>query len=1373
MKPRIRGTRFSRSSRMDLMRLREAATCVDEALHVYRTSTTAWETASSYYRPSDSTRPHSYDLSDPGIRHVSRQLLPSTFTSHFLNVQFKSFMGLFPQINRVWLTVDSNLFLWAYTPVGQTSPTSDMFVYEGFSQIIMSVALITPRPGIFVDSVRYLIAVATTVEISLLGVTFSSSGQLDLVPTQISISTDNVYMLKILSSDDGRLFMAGADGNLHQFVYASNHPSSFFDIFGSRPYKRARRIAHSSSVVSQFLPTLVKSLFSGRNELVDLAIEGNSLFTLSQAGLLTVYDISDNMVKSIAASLISTDVKHLFNFTVSSSDREYVSIHTVASTASSSVQLIVVTSWGERIYYSTRSSGVTSPLHPPTRPSTLRCIAYRPSPDSDCSRSSARLCVHMAWCHRGAAIFADLKDNEFDRLICVYPDINILSTQPGRSESAVHSRSGEVVITSFLRPSREFLDLASPAAQSSHEPSAASNSPIRTFAIAGAETKEGSVSNVYAPMDPHFFWVLTSSAIHLFERVSAMDKLRNILSRSPEHSDGVKKFFERYGVADSCAMCLEIAIIDSTITRTAANMFYSAGGTVGSYRGQISSASGVKRRTGADSLENTFSFHNRFDVGRAAIESTPLARFSGAHDGVTLYLAKLLHPIWSNYVTSDRNPDGYHTLSDSKENLGSVRDRLLSLISFMERYSPDDLLPKARNDDERVEDGRSFRGNRRFNEKRYGSTSEEDGFATDRVVHGLYELKRTDEARRVESDAIRELIKLAARTAEALALLMIAHDHQMHRLTLSMGKEGRQRLVECRINDLVSTEQGEIVALSLISAMFSIYNDEAAATANVGSMLQQRCGIFFNNVVEELHQGLSLLRRAVSIYSESMPEIYFDGGGGSSYGSTEGWSEYIKKADEAVMVLKNVAGNIFDLKTVFNDFKKVKAIPGLVDVGLTIGKEAEDSNRKLRAKEAYDEVLSAIKELITESNEVGGSNQGLREASLRIALNSTSETFLRRLYELLRTSRRGQEVLLKEWNDSVENYLMEHEASETLWKYYTQHGRHFEAATILLKLAETSEVELVDRLNYLSCALLNAKTGASKGDERASGLMVELSDILDVTKVQVRIRDELQSKDSKDSEVKAAVKELNSEIMDLSLLFNNYARRFQLHECCLECLRCGSYRDDKYVHQVWLDIVRRESRRTESRQLLRQSLEAIGRQFYPNEIVMPIDFVIDVLEQYNIHNGEPQLLWALNILRGIGIPWADLVDGYRKLLEQGGGGLSSAQLVSGSLTAEKPTGGASIYVMDKRDSSRGRCWTEEKAQLHLLQVTELVMNHWIDDLVGEGSAADTRRIICEGDKAMRMLQLAKSRLRAMSRAVSNTVLNSFEQLEKRMLPIVQ
>lgn len=49
----------------------------------------------------------------------------------------------------------------------------DVAYYDGLSETILSVGLVKPKPGIFQNYIRHLLVLTTTVEIVVLGVTFS------------------------------------------------------------------------------------------------------------------------------------------------------------------------------------------------------------------------------------------------------------------------------------------------------------------------------------------------------------------------------------------------------------------------------------------------------------------------------------------------------------------------------------------------------------------------------------------------------------------------------------------------------------------------------------------------------------------------------------------------------------------------------------------------------------------------------------------------------------------------------------------------------------------------------------------------------------------------------------------------------------------------------------------------------------------------------------------------------------------------------------------------------------------------------------------------------------------------------------------------
>lgn len=72
--------------------------------------------------------------------------------------------------------------------------SSDVAYFDGLNETIISVGLVKPKPGIFQSYVKYLLILTTTVEISVLGVTFSETNDGN------SISIDKLLMK--LNSDD-------------------------------------------------------------------------------------------------------------------------------------------------------------------------------------------------------------------------------------------------------------------------------------------------------------------------------------------------------------------------------------------------------------------------------------------------------------------------------------------------------------------------------------------------------------------------------------------------------------------------------------------------------------------------------------------------------------------------------------------------------------------------------------------------------------------------------------------------------------------------------------------------------------------------------------------------------------------------------------------------------------------------------------------------------------------------------------------------------------------------------------------------------------------------------------------------------------------
>ncbi|RKP33789.1 Nup133 N terminal like-domain-containing protein, partial [Dimargaris cristalligena] len=173
--------------------------------------------------------------------------LPDSLFDQYDLLHCRCFMGLFPEIQRAWLTIDHRLFLWNY------EDGSEFHAYEEQDQIIISVALVKPRTDVLDSQINHLLVLATPLEAILLGVASRPSkkkagGEVTFYSTQLNVPTDNVSIHHMVGSAAGRIFMAGSDSNLYEIVYAAEE--GWFS-------RRCRKVNLTASIYSYLMPSFL------------------------------------------------------------------------------------------------------------------------------------------------------------------------------------------------------------------------------------------------------------------------------------------------------------------------------------------------------------------------------------------------------------------------------------------------------------------------------------------------------------------------------------------------------------------------------------------------------------------------------------------------------------------------------------------------------------------------------------------------------------------------------------------------------------------------------------------------------------------------------------------------------------------------------------------------------------------------------------------------------------------------------------------------------------------------------------------------------------------------------------------------------------
>ena len=96
-------------------------------------------------------------------------------------------IGLFPEIDRAWLTIDSDIYVWRF------EDQTDLAFFDSLGDAILSVGLLTPKPNIFRPHIRYLLCLTTAVEIVLVRITTLTFVEVNIkyVLTHCSVSVSN------------------------------------------------------------------------------------------------------------------------------------------------------------------------------------------------------------------------------------------------------------------------------------------------------------------------------------------------------------------------------------------------------------------------------------------------------------------------------------------------------------------------------------------------------------------------------------------------------------------------------------------------------------------------------------------------------------------------------------------------------------------------------------------------------------------------------------------------------------------------------------------------------------------------------------------------------------------------------------------------------------------------------------------------------------------------------------------------------------------------------------------------------------------------------------------------------------------------------
>ncbi|NXO63930.1 NU155 protein, partial [Phainopepla nitens] len=1260
----------------------------------------------------------------PEISPVRRVPLPPELVEQFGHMQCNCMMGVFPEINRAWLTIDSDIFLWNFEDGG------DLAYFDGLSETILAVGLVKPKAGIFQPHVRHLLVLATPVDIVILGLHCSNiqsgtgslndsmSGGMQLLPDPLySLPTDNTYILAITSTDNGRIFLAGKDGCLYEVAYQAE--AGWFS-------QRCRKINHSKSALSFLIPSLLQFTFSEDDPVVQIAIDNsrNILYTRSEKGVLQVYDLgqdgqgmtrvtslSQNAIVSAAGSIARTIDRSVF--------KPIIQIAVIESSESIDCQLLAITHAGVRLYFSTSQF-----KHPTARPSMLTLVHVRLPPGFSASSNVEKPAkVHRALYSKGK------QWNMAQIIFCMTTRVDGHSW----ALSAIDEFKVQKIVTPLNKDIIPITD--SPVVVQQHM------------------------------LPPKKFVLLSAQGSFMFHKLRPVDQLRHLLvSNTGGDGEEIERFFKLHQEDQACATCLILACstaaYDREVSAWATRAFFRYGGeaqmrfpsalpppsNVGPILGSPVSAgsplaidspySNPSILTSGPGLQPPamstpiFTPGNSMSHPGTSISGMmgPEIVFSGRHNGICIYFARIIGNIWDGSIVVERVfKSGNREVVAIESSVPSrmlecVLQELKGLQEFLDRNSQFATVGALGNPSTPANLQQRLLGFMR-----------PDGGSSQQVQQEL-QRKYHAEAQLTEKNSLQGIQQLVRKTCQALALWKLLCEHQFSVAVGELQKELQEQLKVTAFKDLVIRDR-ELTG-ALIASLINCYIRDNAAVDGIIAHLQDICPLLYSTDDAVCSKANELLQRSRQAQSKMEKEKML----------RESLKEYQKISNQV------------DLANVCAQYRQVRFYEGVVELSLTAAEkkdpqglglhfykngEPEEDVVGLQAFQerqafiffcslyrlnSYKCITDTLQELVNQSkaapqspsvpkkpgppvlssdpNMLSNEEAGHHfEQMLKLAQRSTDELFSIALYNWLIQADLADK-LLQVTAPFLEPYLVRMTKidqnkvryMDLLWRYFEKNRNFSNAARVLAKLADlhSTEISLQQRLEYIARAILSAKSSTAISSLAADGeFLHELEEKMEVARIQLQIQETLQRQYSHHSSVQDAISQLDAELMDITKLYGEFADPFKLSECKLAIIHCAGHSDPILVQTLWQEVIEKELSDSVSlspadrMQALCLKLALLGKIYVGTPRYFPLGKLLAcIVNKYFLVQFLEQQVCTLNwdvgfvtyTMQEIGVPLPKLLEVYDQLFK-----------------------------------ARDPYWSRMKKPLHLLECIHVLLSGYVQD----------------------------------------------------------
>ncbi|KAI1436672.1 nucleoporin-domain-containing protein [Xylaria sp. CBS 124048] len=1161
--------------------------------------------------------------------------IPQSVLQQLNGAELQTTMGLFAEINHAWVLIDNFLYMWDYT-----HPNPELIGYEESQHSINCVKLVPPKPGVFNSVIKHVLVVATTHEITLLGVAVQETGtgsrKIDLYGTKMQMGMRGMEAGLIVGTGSGRIFFTAArsDSDIYELYYQQEE--KWFS-------SRTGRINHTYPGWSTVMPNPSHLFFgkSNNEHVVDLVVDEsrNLLYSLSNTSTVRTYHMeAPNKLTEVIQKTKNDflrDIAHALSVVspLLGERMEIVSISPISATEDNKVHLMALTNTGCRLFMSATSASSYMLGSSSQAPQSMQLQSIK-FPPSEGGQRRSRLDQFSG---PGEPVNVQSKSLENSRRGIRFPpgyflDLIARPEQPNKDLLFISAPdSGRIKNSSRTQTLRYYeqatwIELGGRAVDIGlvSKPFAATNQPMG-FGNELAVQFDNSNGSEFA--------VLTNSGVYIIRRRRLTDILASVI-KSSSGDEGLKadvnKFQSAYGRVETLTAALAVVCRQGD-------------------SGHFSSGHSAIDQITLDRAKQVFiNFGGNpmlpeQDGQPATIE---MVRPSSRHGAITMYLSRLIRSLWKSKVISvSSNGAGALVVNStiSQTKLRDVQDCVMALKDFLNNNRP------------------FIQGLSGPSDLRQAATKQEE-LAFQGEHHAMHAVEA-----------------LMMDIVEGISFVMTLFEERVTDIYTRLDEASRQGLRDLTYERLFSQTPGKELAKVLVKAIVNRNIENGSNVETVAEALRRKCGSFCSADDVVIFKAQEQLKRA------SEPSL----------------NPNVSRTllHDSLKHFRKVAGSLThaNLESAVQQYIQLRYYAGAIQLCLVVAEAKDRSKSALHwvndGKPAGDSRAKAFEErricyylirlILLDLDAASAKEPELvdgkptlmatkRAEAYDVVNSSNDEVFHTDLYEWY-IEEGWTERLLSIESPYVTTFLSRLSSqdathAELLCRFYTMRGRYFDAAEVQYRLAKSDfDLSIKNRLYLLSRAKTNASVmTAGVSRQKQQLLNHEVTDLLEVANIQDDLLGRLMADDRVTPELLSDFEsKLGGKIQNLSSLYNEFVSKAGYYDLSLIIYHVSDFRNATTIGQTWTSFIEQTHTEVQERraayeahfletgdgsvdappqpyETLIAQIETICHRCSNDSSVFPVTFLLPELCKYALVRGQDGRIsadvhWPIDLFLHLGI----------------------------------------------------------------------------------------------------------------------------------------